>query len=334
MLSFFHARPITMRAFVILPRDYDRFSDRRYPAMYWIGGFGSDGADYYMANEWERNGIDNQIVRVMLDPSCIGGHHAFADSANNGPRGRALIEEFIPALEKEYRLVAAPTARFLSGHSSGGWSSLWLEVVYPETFGGVWSLAPDPVSFNDFQRIDLYKPGANMYIDDAGQRRPLARHREDVVIWYDDFAKMEIPYGEGGQLRSFEWVFSPKGPDGLPMPLFDRTSGAVNYDVAEAWKKYDIRLILKDNWAQLQPRLAGKIHVFMGEMDNFYLEGATRRLKTTLEELGSDAVIEIVPEADHSSIASPKLRKRIDEEMLEVFLKNHPEYRNPSRAYD
>ncbi len=335
MLSFFHARPISMRAFVILPRDYDKFTDRRYPAMYWIGGFGADGTDaYYMEGVWERNGINNQIVRVVLDPSCFGGHHVFADSANNGPRGRALVEELIPALEKEYRLVSAPTARFRCGHSSGGWSSLWLQVAYPDVFGGAWSIAPDPVTFTDFQRIDLYKPGVNMYRDEQDNRRPIARRGDEVMLWYDDFAKMEIPYGEGGQLRSFEWVFSPKGDDGLPLPLYERATGAVNHDVAEAWKKYDIRLILEHNWDQLQAKLAGKIHVFVGEQDTFYLEGATRQLQASLEKLGGDAVIEIEPGKDHNTIATPKLRKRMDQEMINIFQKNHPEYANPSRAYD
>jgi dienelactone hydrolase len=116
--------------------------------------------------------------------------------------------------------------------------------------------------------------------------------------------------------------------------LYDRATGAVNHEVAQAWEKYDIRLLLEEHWKQLQPKLAGKIHVFMGEVDNFYLEGATRQLKASLEKLGSDAVIEIVPNADHGTVASPALRKRIDQELLEVFLKNHPEYKSPSRAYD
>lgn len=337
MLSFFFARDITMRAIVILPKNYDKFPDRRYPALYWIGGFGSDGSDaYYMASVWERTGFDDRIVRVVLDPSCFGGHHVFADSTNNGPRGRALVEELIPELEHRFRLVAAPTARFLSGHSSGGWSSLWLQVAYPDFFGGVWSIAPDPVTFTDFQQIDLYKPGANMYVDEKGVKRPLARNGDQVMIWYEQFAKMEIPYGEGGQLRSFEWVFSPKGDDGLPLPLYDRETGKVIPSTAQAWKKYDIRLVLEENWPTLGPKLAGKIHVHMGDVDTFYLDGATRQLKASLEKLvpPSDAVIEIVPGKDHGTIASPQLRKRIDHELLGVFDKNHPEYTNPGRAYD
>ena len=329
LLSTFHGREVKMRAAVLLPKGYDEAPQRRYPAMYWIGGFGGDHtAVPFMHRLWTATGFDDQIVRVILDPSCYGGHHVFADSANNGPRGTALVNEFIPYLERTHRLVASPHARFLSGHSSGGWSSLWLQITYPEFFGGTWSVAPDPVDFRSFQNIDLYRPGANMYVDETGQRRPLARNGEQIMAWYDEFAKMEVVYGEGGQLRSFEWVFSPHGADGLPKPLYDRATGAVNHDVAEDWKRFDIRLVLEEHWNDLAPKLQGgrKINVFMGELDTFYLEGATKLLKESQDRLGSKAVIIIEPGRDHGSIASPDLRKRIDEEIMHIFSHHHPEY--------
>lgn len=334
LLSAFTGNNVTMRAAIILPTGYDDHPDRRYPALYWIGGFGSDHSGArFMSRSWANTGYDDQIIRVVLDPLCYGGHHVFADSDNNGPRGAALINEFIPHLQKTFRLHPSPHARFLSGHSSGGWSSLWLQITYPEVFGGVWSIAPDPVDFRDFQRIDLYKPGSNMYADEQGNRRPLARNGEQIMAWYDDFAKMEVVYGEGGQLRSFEWVFSHRGDNGLPKPLYDRTSGLVNTDVAESWKRYDIRLILEDNWKELSPRLDGgaRIRVFMGDLDTFYLEGATKLLKESQDRLGSKAVIEIEPDKDHGSIATADLRKRIDRELMAEFIKHHPNHAPPSK---
>ncbi len=331
VLSEFHGRDIVMRAAVVLPDRYHDEPHRQYPALYWIGGFGSNHrAARFLADQWERTGLHHHIVRIVLDPLCYGGHHVFADSDNNGPRGKALVEEFIPHLEKTFRLVPSPFARFLSGHSSGGWSSLWLQVNYPDYFGGVWSIAPDPVDFRNFQRINLYEPDANMYVDSSGNRRPLARDQDGTtVIWYDDFAKMEVVYGEGGQLRSFEWVFSERGENGLPKPLFDRTTGAVDPQVAASWKRYDIRHILETNWSTLEPKLKGKLHVFMGEQDNFFLEGATILLQQSLEKLGSDALVQIEPGKDHGTIASPALRKRIDRELLNIFIKHHPEHAPP-----
>jgi pimeloyl-ACP methyl ester carboxylesterase len=260
---------------------------------------------------------------VTLDPSCPLGHHAFADSANNGPVGQALIAEFIPELDRQFRTVAAPTARFVTGHSSGGWSSLWLQVTYPDEFGGTWSTSPDPVDFRDFQQINLYRPGENMYRDRVGNRRPLAREEGLVRVWYDDFDHMEEVIGPGGQLHSFEAVFSPKGADGRPVRVWDRKTGRIDTDAARTWEKYDIRLILERHWAELGPKLAGKLHVIQGELDTFYLDGATRLLKQSLAALKSDAVIEIVPGRDHSDLATQELALRFRAEMTERFLKHH-----------
>ena len=122
-----------------------------------------------------RFAFGKDLIRVVLDPDCGTGHHVFADSATNGPRGRALVEELIPHIEKTFPRDRRARARLLNGHSSGGWSSLWLQVTYPDTFGGIWSTSPDPVDFRDFQRIDLYAPGENMFRDRDGKRRPIAR---------------------------------------------------------------------------------------------------------------------------------------------------------------
>lgn len=336
LLSEFHKRDIMMRAAVILPPTYDANPARMYPAFYWIGGFGSDHTSArFMAPMWDRTGLGDSIVRIVLDPLCYGGHHVFADSDNNGPRGRALVEEFIPHLERTYRLVAAPTARFVGGHSSGGWSCLWLQATYPDSFGGCWSIAPDPIDFRDFQRINLYEAGVNMYRDAAGQPRPIARHGGAVQLYYEPFCKMEVVQGEGGQIRSFEWVFSPRGDDGLPAQLYDRLTGAVNSTIAEQWKRYDIRLVLEENWARLGPKLenGAELRVFVGDADTFYLEGAVKLLKQSQETLKSRAVIEIVPGKDHGSIATAALRQRIDRELIKVFDENHPEHAVP-RAYD
>jgi len=236
-----------------------------------------------------------------------------------------LIAELIPAFNKQFRSIPEPSARFLTGHSSGGWSSLWLQVTYPDHFGGTWSTAPDPVDFRDFQRINLYNPGENMYVDSQGNKRPIARSQGKVLVWYKDFDGFEWTLGPGGQLHSFEAVFSPRGKDGKPMLAWDRKTGAVNTTVAKTWEKYDIRLILERNWKTLGPKLKAKLHVFMGDEDTFYLEGATMLLKKSMAELNADAVVEIHPGKDHGSLMTRELRDRIRSEMVEAFLKKHPQ---------
>ncbi|MHC4129040.1 MAG: alpha/beta hydrolase-fold protein [Planctomycetota bacterium] len=260
---------------------------------------------------------------VVPDPLCRTGHHAFADSDNNGPRGQALVEELIPALERELRLVPAPTARFLTGVSSGGWSSLWLQVRYPELFGGAWSVAPDPVDFRSFQRVNLYTPGINLYVDEHGDPRPIMRGQDRVAMWFEPFARMEWVRGDGGQLGAFEAVFSPRGPDGRPLPLFDRATGAVDPAAAEAWKRYDIRMVLEENWNDLRPYLAGKLNVFVGDRDNFYLENAVELLQAWQVSAGADAVVEIVPGRNHSNLFDPQLQERIVSELLTTFERHH-----------
>src|SRR5205823_178779 len=139
-----------------------------------------------------------------------------------------------------------------------------------------------------------YAPKANVFTDEKGHERPIARLGGKPALYYKPFSDMEVVMGRGGQLFSFEAVFSPKGKDGLSCKLWDRTTGVVDPAVAEAWRRYDIRLVLEQNWPKLAPRLAGKLHIYMGGEDTFYLEGATRLLGDTLKKLGSDAVVEIV----------------------------------------
>lgn len=324
LLSEFHGRPVFMRATVILPQRYDEYPNVRYPTFYWIGGFGSTHRSAWRMNGvWDQTSYADRIARVVLDPSCYGGHHVFADSDNNGPRGEALVTELIPYLQEKFRLVAAPTARFVSGHSSGGWSSLWLQVAYPDFFGGVWSLAPDPVDFTHFQTLNIYQPGANAYRDPEGNERPVARRGRQAFAWYEPFTRMELVVGDGGQLGSFDWVFGPRGPDGRPLRLYDPETGLIDPEVAEAWKRYDIRLILENNWETLGPKLAGKIHIIVGDLDTFYLDGAVKSLKESLERLGSDAQIEIIPGADHGSIATRAVRRQVDEQLMQLFERYH-----------
>ena len=328
LLSNFYGHDVFIRASVTVPVSYATSPERRYPTIYEIPGFGGDHnyrASGQTQAELEDGGVE--FIRVMLDPSCPLGHHVFADSANNGPRGQSLVEEFLPAFDSQYRSIAKPTARFVTGHSSGGWSSLWIQVTYPGHFGGVWSTAPDPVDFRDFQRINLYSANENMYLTADGKSRPLARIGGQVRLWYKGFADMEWTLGSGGQLHSFEAVFSPRGEDGKPKLVWDRDSGKVFTDVAKTWEKYDIRLILESNWKQLEPKLRGKLHVFMGDQDTFYLEGATILLKESLAKLGSDAQVEIIAGRDHFNLLPPELQKRIHSEMVAAFKKYHPDSR-------
>ena len=329
LLSAFHNREVVQRASVVLPPSYADEPERRYPVVYVVPSFGGS----HRSNQWKmltgpREAGDGEVefVRVQLSGQCAWGHHEYANGETNGPRGDALVEELIPQVDRRFRTVAAPTARFLTGHSSGGWSSLWLQVNYPDVFGGAWSSAPDPVDFRDFMQIDLYAdPPLDMYHDASGNRRPLARRGTEPMLWFEPFTRMDDCLGRGGQLRSFEAVFSPRGPDGQPRRLWDRATGRIDPGVARAWRKYDIRLVLEENWETLGPKLEGKLHVVVGDLDTFYLDGAVRSLAEVLRQLGSDAQIEILPGKSHGSVLSADQRDKRRRQMSEAFLRHHNE---------
>jgi hypothetical protein len=293
--------------------------------MYEIPGFGSshkDGIGRYLEKGAEAAEGEEEFIRVKLSGQCKWGHHVYANSATNGPRGDALVREMIPQIDAAYRTVGQPHARFAMGHSSGGWASLWLQVNYPDEFNGAWGSAPDPVDFRDYQQVDLYRdPPLSLYIDESGARRPIARAGEKPILWYDAFGRMDDVLARGGQLRSFEAVFSPLGKDGLPQKLWDRAGGRIDPAVAKAWEAYDLRLVIERNWSVLKDKLAGKLHITMGSLDTFYLDGAVVRLAESLKALGNDAEVTIVPGKDHGGVFTPDYVKQMHRQMGERFRK-------------
>jgi len=299
-LSAFHGRKVKLRAAVSLPPAWHANDGRDFPIVYYITGFGGSHRSIFRTLNMIGE-LAKHVIFVVPDATNYHGHSVFADSENSGPWGHALTAELIPFIEKKYRAEQRAQHRYVTGISSGGWSSLWLQITYPDSFNGCWSIVPDPVDFRDFLRIDLYAPGANVYRDPAGNRRPLARHNGSVLLYFDDFVHLETVLGPGGQIHSFEAVFGARDKSGKPAQLFDRRTGVVDPEVAKQWQRYDINLILRENWQALRPKLAGKLHIFAGEKDTFYLDGAVRLLKQTLAELGSDADVHIIEGMAHAA---------------------------------
>ena len=304
-LSAFWGRPVHMRGWVLLPPGYAEEAQQRYPTVYFTHGFTGKLkhliAEAGSVNKRMRDGRMPPMIWVFLDESGASGTHEFADSVNNGPWGAALTAELIPDLEKRYRMDAQPSGRFLTGHSSGGWATLWLQVAYPKVFGGTWSTSPDPSDFTDFTGVDLYAKDANVYRKPDGGAVPLVRDKGEVKASFEQFSRLERVLGPyGGQMASFEWVFSPRGADGRPVPLFDRDTGKVDPQVAAYWRDhYDIAHKLRTQWPALKNDLDGKIHVIVGDADTFYLDGAARKLKATLESLGAKTDVRFLPGRTH-----------------------------------
>lgn len=336
MLSRFYGRDVFHRAGVALPRGWgDPLCPRKeWPAVYWIPGFGGrdeEAAEY--ADMLMTDGVEDIApiaVYICLDADAPLGHHGFCDSDNNGPRGEALVKEFIPYLEQRFHLIAKPEARIVTGHSSGGWTSLWLQLSHPETFGACWSRSPDPVDFSCFQMTDLYAE-SNMFVMPDGSETPSYRGwassaGPSVLMTARQENGMEHaidPDGRSGhQWDAWEAMFSPRDEaTGLPKPMFDPISGVMHKDVIEHWKKYDMARLIESDWAKFGPIMLQRVRLAVGDEDSYYLNRAVSKLQEKIGALQmehpvetGDGYILIVPRADHGSVI-PKTYQRWNEEM-------------------
>jgi len=87
------------------------------------------------------------------------------------------------------------------------------------------------------------------------------------------------------------------------MPLFNRATGDIDHAVAAYWRShYDIVQRLNANWTTIGPDLQGKIHLFVGTDDTFYLDGAAHSLQSTLERLGCKAQFTFLPGRSHFNV--------------------------------
>ncbi|MEP6945859.1 MAG: alpha/beta hydrolase-fold protein [Acidobacteriota bacterium] len=324
LLSAFWGRPIMMKASVILPPSYDTARSQKYPTVYDVSGYGGTRLNALRgaaAREKEmKDGKRPEMINVYLEAQVPMGHSVFADSANNGPWGTALVNEFIPYLEKQFRMDAKPSGRFLTGHSSGGWTTMWVIVTHPDFFGGTWSTSPDPVDFRNFTGPDITKMlPQNAFMDPSGKEYNLVRDGGKELMTFRQYAQQERVLGYyGGQMASFNAVFSPKGDDGQPMKLFDFDTGRIDPDVQKAWQKYNISKLLTENWKTLGPKLKGKIHIFVGTADTFHLNESVKLLDDELKKLGSDARIEYIEGRTHFNLYEGGLAERIASEMYAV----------------
>ncbi len=305
LLSRFWGHPVAIRAWVLLPPGYAAAASQRYPTVYWTHGFGGNIDSCLLSAMPLRDQMEQHkmppMIWVMLDESIPQGTHEFADSVNNGPWGAALTTEFIPYLEHKYRMDARRSGRLLNGHSSGGWATLQLQINYPKLFGGTWSTSPDPSDFHNFTGPDLTAPNANVYRKPDGSPWPIMRDGGKVVATLEQFARLEAVIGPyGGQMSSFDWVFSPKGESGAPEPMFDHETGAVDPKVFAYWHEhYDLAHIVEANWASRGADLKGRIHVIVGTADTFYLDGSAHLFEAVLSRLGADPHFTYLPGKTH-----------------------------------
>ncbi len=336
LLSKALGRPVQHRAGVVLPPGYDDLDHPRrfWPTLYEIPGFGGDHRDALGWRRMQGGRRDTPLappaVIVVLDPNDPLGHHGFVDGDNTGPRATALVEEFIPWLESRFRLVSEPGARMLHGHSSGAWSSLWLQLEHPEIFGACFASAPDPVDFSAFQTIDLRRDDS-MWTDADGlavpsYREPLGPDLDRVLMTVEDEMAMEralAPDGTSGEQWS-AWNAMFSGRDrttGLPRAAFDLATGAIDHEViTRDWSRFDITARLRRDPARYVPILRERVRLMCGSRDSYYLERAVRRLAETLDDVDPPqdddprpGSIEIIDGATHDTVVGHAMGRWLPE---------------------
>jgi hypothetical protein len=322
LLTEFWGRPMFLGAHVLLPHGYDEHPEARYPLMIFhghfpktIGDFRTEPPDPDLECEYsERFRVDcyNRIrqeeahafykkwiapdfprflVIEIQHPNPFYDDSYAVNSANLGPYGDAITHELIPFVEKEFRALGEPWARFLYGGSTGGWEALAAQVFYPDEYNGAFAACPDPIDFRAFLLLDIYSD-SNAYFVEGPFRRIERPSRRDwlghVSVTMRGESLWELALGtknrSGQQLDIWEAVFSPVAEDGYPRRLWDRRTGGIDLEVAEYWREnYDLRHILERDWEDLGPRLVGKIHILTGDMDNYYLNNAVYLTEEFLE---------------------------------------------------
>jgi S-formylglutathione hydrolase FrmB len=306
LLSRFHKRPIYLRAGLILPKGYAQ-GHNPYPLRVHIGGYGTryTSVERLMAanSEFRRMWLADdtpRFVYLQLDGDGPYGDPYQVNSDNNGPYGDAITKELIPYVEQNFRVLQSAAARVLDGESTGGWVSLALKIFYPDFFDAVWSSCPDGVDFHGFQIINIYDD-QNAYFDSRAVERPSKRDvngRVEFSIRHE--CQMENVLGVGNtwatsgqQWGAWNATYGPRGRDGSPVPLWDPKTGVIDKQVVDHWKKYDLRLVVEQNWKALAPKLRGKIHISVGEADNYYLNNAVHMLDDFFRKANppADAVI-------------------------------------------
>jgi len=319
-LSAWWGKEMRLKATVLLPHNYDK--NKSYPIRYNVAGYGGryTRIDRLISNEefmkwWDSNEAP-QIITVFLDGEGPFGDSYQMDSDNSGPYGYSLIYELIPHIETLFRGTDNAMTRFVDGCSTGGWVSLGLQLYYPDTFNGVYSYSPDAIDFENYQLINIYKE-KQAFKNEVGYLRPIMRDTngepllsmKEFIAYENVFGSSDSYLNSGSQFSAHTALYSPKGNNGLPKPMFDPYTGVIDPDVAASWQKYDFKKYAEKNWSVLGPKIQGKIYIWMGDMDHFYLNPGTRGFDEFLKSTSnpkSDAIIEFTPMEGHCSLFSHK----------------------------
>lgn len=323
MLTEFWGRPMYLGAHVLLPEGFDTHPNAHYPLMIYhghfpsdFGGFSTEPPDpkmdttdysdrfhiygynkiqkqeaYNFYQQWIGKNFPRFLVVEIQHATPYYDDSYAVNSANMGPYGDAIMYELLPEIEKQFRGIGQGWARFTYGGSTGGWEALAVQMFYPEEFNGCFAACPDPIDFRAFCLVDIYKDKNAFWYESDFKKVPRPSHRNylgQIQATMEENNHYELVLGthgrSGEQWDIWEAVFSPQGDDGYPKRIFNKETGEIDRSVADYWKEnYDLRYILERDWKTLGPKLVGKIHIFCGDMDNYYLNDAVYLMENFLK---------------------------------------------------
>jgi hypothetical protein len=323
LLTKFWGRPVVLGAHILVPEGFDAHPEARFPLIinhghfpYTFEGFRETPPNPNLQPDYSErfklsgyNKIQQEyayqfykywtapdtprflIVEIQHANPYYDDSYA-VNSANLGPYGDAITHELIPAIEKKFRGIGQGWARFLYGGSTGGWEALGVQVFYPDEYNGCWAACPDPIDFRAYTIVNIYEHKNAYYSDSRWKRTPRPGQRNflgEVSTTLEDSNHRELVLGthsrSGDQWDIWEAVFSPAGEDGYPKRIWDKMTGEIDPAVAQYWREnYDLRHILERDWKTLGPKLRGKIHIYCGDMDNYYLNNAVYLMEDFLKK--------------------------------------------------
>jgi hypothetical protein len=341
--EFWGRRPMYLGAHVLLPEGFDTHPEARYPLCVFHGHFPADfdgfrteppdpkmdttdyierfkiygykkrvqqeAYDFYKT--WTGPNFPRMLIIEIQHANPYYDDSYAVNSANLGPYGDAITYELIPYIEQQFRGIGQGWARFLYGGSTGGWEALAAQVFYPDQYGGCFAACPDPIDFRAYTTVNLYKDKNAYYTEGAFKRVPKPGHRDylgHVSTTVEAMNHLELVLGthsrSGGQWDIWEAVYSPVGPDGYPKRIFDKTTGEIDSTVANYWRdNYDLTHIMQRDWGKIGPKLEGKINIYCGDMDNFYLNNAVYLaedfLKTKTKNMQAGGEVTYGDRAEH-----------------------------------
>jgi hypothetical protein len=348
LLSKFWGRDVFLGAHVLVPKGFDQHPQAHYPLMVFHGHFPEDISEFRAtppdpnlkpeySNRFHLEGY-NRIVQqeayafyqkwisadfprflvVEIEHANPYFDDSYAvNSANLGPYGDAINNELIPEIERRFRGIGAGWARFTYGGSTGGWEALATQVFYPDMYNGTFAACPDPIDFRAYSVINLYED-KNAYTlkgeASTVERPQLRNYLGEVFATQRDANYMELAQGDhsrsGGQYDIWQAVFSPVGADGYPKPIFDKVTGDIDPTVAAYWHEhFDLSHIIERDWSTLAPKLTGKIHIYVGNGDNYYLTDSVYFAQERLESLQPkyEGTVAYGDRAEHCWNGDPKL---------------------------